>query len=364
MSETPRPGWSRFEFDAEQALRHARLDLDYIQHGGSGVLDRDLRNEPLKPMTIARRIVKTADLAGPTDLASQHPDVLSSWDAERAQRAAADACRTSRRSGGSSPDGSSGAVEPSGSAPGAARATGRFTGSPETARSRVVSRGPVMPAPTLAFDPGQPRRSPQRRGVCLVISAPSGAGKSTIANALRAAEPELTHSGSATTRAPRPGEVEGVHYSFRTLEQFAAMAEEGALLEWATVFGRGYGTPRAPVEACLAAGRDMVFDIDWQGHRQLRAALPGDVVGLFVLPASLGALRDRLAGRGQDDSGEIERRMQAARDECVHWPEFDHVLVNDRLDVAVAEARAVLAAARLASSRQASLAASILGDPP
>ena len=212
-----------------------------------------------------------------------------------------------------------------------------------------------MPAPTPAFDPGQPRRSPQRRGVCLVSSAPAGAGKSTIANALRAAEPELMHSVSATTRAPRPGEVEGVHYTFRTPEQFAAMAEEGALLEWATVFGRGYGTPRAPVEACLAAGRDMVFDIDWQGHRQLRAALPGDVVGVFVLPPSLDALERR--ARAADDPAEIARRMEAARDEIAHWQEFDHVIVNDRLEQAIGDARAVLNAARITPPRQTGLAA-------
>ncbi len=214
-----------------------------------------------------------------------------------------------------------------------------------------------MPASTLASDPGQPRQSLQRRGVCLVISAPSGAGKSTIANALRAAEPELMHSVSATTRAPRPGEIDGVHYTFRTPEQFAAMAKEGALLEWATVFGRGYGTPRAPVEACLAAGRDMVFDIDWQGHRQLRAALPGDVVGVFVLPPSLDALDRRLRARASDDPAEISRRMDAARDEIAHWREFDHVIVNDRLEQAIGEARAVLNAARIVPPRRTGLPA-------
>ncbi len=214
-----------------------------------------------------------------------------------------------------------------------------------------------MPAPTPASDPGQPRQSPQRRGVCLVISAPSGAGKSTIANALRAAEPELMHSVSATTRAPRPGETEGVHYYFRTPEQFAAMAEEGALLESATVFGRGYGTPRAPVEACLGSGRDMVFDIDWQGHRQLRGALPGDVVSVFVLPPSLGVLEQRLRARAADDPSEIGRRMEAARDEIAHWQEFDHVVVNDRLEQAINGVRAVLNAARLALPRQTGVAA-------
>jgi guanylate kinase len=134
----------------------------------------------------------------------------------------------------------------------------------------------------------------RRRGVCLVLSAPSGAGKSTIAQRLVASEHELSPSVSVTTRAPRPGEREGVHYLFRERAAFDALAREGALLEWATVFGHSYGTPRAPVEAALAAGRDLVFDIDWQGHRKLRAALPGDVVSVFILPPSLAELEERL----------------------------------------------------------------------
>ncbi|CUW48697.1 guanylate kinase [Novacetimonas hansenii] len=195
-----------------------------------------------------------------------------------------------------------------------------------------------------------------RRGVCLVISAPSGAGKSTIANALRASEPQLLHSVSVTTRQPRPGETDGVHYHFRTMERFTQMAEAGELLEWATVFGRGYGTPRAPVEQALAEGRDMVFDIDWQGHRQIRKALPDDVIGLFVLPPSIKELERRLHGRGSDEKEEIERRMQAARDEISHWNEFDHVIVNADLDTAIAQARAILMAARLERHRQFGLA--------
>ena len=185
-----------------------------------------------------------------------------------------------------------------------------------------------------------------------MISAPSGAGKSTIADALRASEPELAHSVSVTTRQPRPGETEGVHYLFRTQSQFDVMAAAGDLLESAIVFGRGYGTPRAPVEACLAAGGDMVFDIDWQGHRQIRAALPADVVSLFVLPPSLATLEQRLRARASDDAGEIARRMRAARDEIAHWDEFDHVIVNADLDRCIAEARSVLAAARSAIPRQ------------
>src|ERR1700712_4226949 len=198
---------------------------------------------------------------------------------------------------------------------------------------------------------------PALRGVCMVISAPSGAGKSTIANALRASEPELKHSVSVTTRAPRPGEVEGVHYYYRTREQFDAMAQSGELLEWAIVFGRGYGTPRAPVETWLASGRDMVFDIDWQGPRQIRAALPDDVVSLFVLPPSLAVLEHRLHARAADDTEEIARRMRAARDEIAHWGEFDHVIVNAELDHSIREARAVLHAARLRTPRQLALRA-------
>ena len=200
-----------------------------------------------------------------------------------------------------------------------------------------------------------------RRGLCLVIAAPSGAGKSSITRALLAAEPHLTLSVSVTTRAPRTGEQEGVHYFFRSAGEFAAMAARGELLEWAEVFGRGYGTPRAPVEAALARGQDVVFDIDWQGHRQLRAALPGDVVGLFILPPSLAELQARLRARGADGEAEIARRMAAARDEMSHAPEFDCVLVNHDFAASVAAARAVLAAARLATVRQTGLSAFLAG---
>jgi guanylate kinase len=200
-----------------------------------------------------------------------------------------------------------------------------------------------------------------RRGVCLVIAAPSGAGKTAITRALLAQEHELMVSVSATTRAPRPGERDGVHYHFRDQAAFDAMVAEGALLEWAQVFGRCYGTPRAPVEQALAGGRDMVFDIDWQGYRQLRAALPGDVTGVFVLPPSLPALEGRLRARGGDDAAEIARRMAKARDEIGHWGEFEHVIVNDDFEQAVAAVRAVLHAARLATARQPGLAAFVAG---
>lgn len=205
-----------------------------------------------------------------------------------------------------------------------------------------------------------------RRGLCLVIAAPSGAGKTSITHALLALEPELRLSVSVTTRARRPGEDDGVHYHFRDQAEFDAMRNAGKLLESAGVFGRSYGTLRAPVEDALAAGRDMLLDIDWQGHRQLRAALPGDVVGLFILPPSLAELEARLRKRGGDSEEEIARRMEAAQDEMSHAPEFDHVLVNADFAEAVAAARAVLQAARLASVRQRGLGAFLaeLGTRP
>jgi len=195
-----------------------------------------------------------------------------------------------------------------------------------------------------------------RRGLCLVVAAPSGAGKSSITRALLESEPELTLSVSVTTRAPRPGEREGVHYFYRTPDEFDRMVEAGELLESAKVFGRGYGSPRAPVERALAAGRDVVFDIDWQGFRQMRAALPDDVVGLFILPPSLAELEARLRARRGDDDQEIARRMAAAQSEISHAAEFDHVLVNRDLADSVAAARAVLHCARMQTRRLVGLA--------
>jgi guanylate kinase len=195
----------------------------------------------------------------------------------------------------------------------------------------------------------------QRRGICFVIAAPSGAGKSTITRALLEAEAGLDVSVSVTTRAPRPGERDGTDYHFLDGAAFEQLVADGALLEWAKVFGRGYGTPRAPVEAALAAGRDVVFDIDWQGWRQVKTALPADAVGVFILPPSLAVLRSRLVTRAGDEAAEIERRMAAARAEISHWAEFDNVVVNERLDACVAAVRAVLSAARTATARQTGL---------
>jgi guanylate kinase len=192
----------------------------------------------------------------------------------------------------------------------------------------------------------------KNRGVCVVIAAPSGAGKSTISAALRAAEPDLTNSVSVTTRAPRPGEKNGTDYHFRDQADFDRLVGENAFLEWAHVYGRSYGTLRQPVEDALTEGRDVVFDIDWQGHRQLKAALPGDVVSVFVLPPSIAELQNRLQARRGDDAAEIARRMEAARSEMSHWREFDHVVINRALPDAVAAVRAVLLAARCATARQ------------
>lgn len=191
-----------------------------------------------------------------------------------------------------------------------------------------------------------------RRGVCLVLSAAPGVGKTSISRELLTTEGELALSISATTRAPRPGEREGTHYFFKTPEEFAAMVETGGFIEHASFLGRSYGTPRAPVEAALEAGRDVLFDIEWQGHRLLKQALPGDVVGIFLLPPSLRELERRLHGRGQDSPEEIARRMAAARDEISHWEEFDHVLVNEDFQDTAQAVRAILQTARGERVRQ------------
>ena len=191
----------------------------------------------------------------------------------------------------------------------------------------------------------------------MVLSAPSGAGKTAIADALLSSEPRLERSISVTTRARRPAEIDGVHYHFLTEDGFQQALRDNALLEWARVL-RGthaYGTPRAPVETALAAGRDVVFDIDWQGHAQLREKLPADVVSVFVLPPNLMALRSRLVGRAGDRGEEIERRMRVACDEIRHWVEFDHVVVNEHLPTATEAVRAVLRGARLSTARQTGL---------
>ena len=195
-----------------------------------------------------------------------------------------------------------------------------------------------------------------RRGLCLVIAAPPGAGKTSVSRALLESEADLTLSVSVTTRAARPGEQDGVHYHFRDMAEYHAMIARGDLLEHAMFLGRGYGTPRAPVEAALAEGRDVLFDIEWQGHRQLKASMAADVTSIFLLPPSMAELERRLRNRGQDSDAEIVKRMAAAREEIAHWDEFDHVLINQDFAATVAAARAVLHAARSTRARQPGMA--------
>ncbi len=193
-----------------------------------------------------------------------------------------------------------------------------------------------------------------RRGLCLVLAAPSGAGKTTLSRALLEIDDQLSLSVSVTTRARRLGEKEAKHYFFISQEKFDEMVNDGELLEYARVFGRSYGTPRAPVEAALKAGRDVMFDIDWQGFRQLRASLGDDVVGVFIKPPSLEVLHNRLVKRG-DSPEQVASRMVHAEAEISHALEFDYIVENRDLDLALADIRAILRASRLQTKRQTSL---------
>jgi guanylate kinase len=197
-----------------------------------------------------------------------------------------------------------------------------------------------------------------RRGLLYVLSSPSGAGKTTLAKRLLVAEAGLSLSVSVTTRPMRPGEEDGRDYRFVTARAFSEMVEAGDLLEHADVFGARYGTPRAPVEAWISEGRDVLFDVDWQGARQLReSALGADVVSVFILPPSIGELHRRLVARNADAPETVARRMAKARDEMGHCPEYDYVVVNTDLGESEAGLRAVLAAERLRRTRQTGLAA-------
>ncbi len=194
-----------------------------------------------------------------------------------------------------------------------------------------------------------------RRGLLLVMSSPSGAGKTTLSRALLARDPLVTMSVSVTTRAPRPGEIEGKDYYFISKERFAQMRDRGELLEYAEVFGNFYGTPRRPVEEALSLGKDVLFDIDWQGTQQLAQAMEDDLVRIFILPPSVDALRERLIQRAQDSSSVVAKRMAAAANEISHWPEYDYVIVNDSVADGNEQIAAILIAERLRRRRRVGL---------
>jgi guanylate kinase len=194
-----------------------------------------------------------------------------------------------------------------------------------------------------------------RRGIMLVLSSPSGAGKTTIANKLIELEPDLVPSVSVTTRPCRPGEVEGRDYAFVSLEEFNDMVGRGELLENAEVFGHHYGTPKKQVLETLSAGKDMIFDIDWQGTQQLAQLARTDLVSIFILPPSTQELERRLRARAQDDDMVVERRMDDAANEMSHWAEYDYVIINYELPTSVEQVRAILMAERLRRTRQLGL---------
>lgn len=196
-----------------------------------------------------------------------------------------------------------------------------------------------------------------RKGLLLILSSPSGAGKSTLARRLMDWDTSLRFSVSATTRAPRAGEENGREYYFKSRANFQEMVRAGDMLEHAEVFGNLYGSPRAPVEAAMAAGRDTIFDIDWQGGQQIRnSALGRDVVSVFVLPPSIAELDARLRGRGQDSDEVIAGRMQKSQSEISHWAEYDYVMINRDIDAAFDELTTILQAERMRRDRQPHLA--------
>jgi guanylate kinase len=192
---------------------------------------------------------------------------------------------------------------------------------------------------------------PTRRGLMLVLSSPSGAGKTTLARRLRDEEPGIEMSISCTTRERRKGEVDGKHYHFVDRDTFARMRDRGEFLEWAVVFDNYYGTPRQPVERALAEGRDVLFDVDWQGARKLRESAKDDVVAVFILPPTASELEERLKVRAEDTEETVRRRMQGASNEIQHWDEYDYVVINHDVEQSLAALRAILAAERLRASR-------------
>ena len=195
----------------------------------------------------------------------------------------------------------------------------------------------------------------RRRGLMLVVSSPSGAGKTSITRRLLELEPEVTLSVSVTTRKQRPSEVDGVHYHFIDEARFAAMVARGELLEHALVYGNHYGTPRGAVDTALAAGRDVLFDIDWQGAQQLRGSASDDMVGVFILPPSIPELARRLTTRAEDSDDTVRYRLAQVANDVTHWAEYEYVLVNRDLDQSVGALRAILGAERLRRRRHPAL---------
>ncbi len=203
---------------------------------------------------------------------------------------------------------------------------------------------------------------PPRRGLLLILSSPSGAGKSTLARRLMEWDPSLRFSVSATTRAPRPGEVDGREYYFKSRPDFEAMVAAGEMLEHAEVFGNFYGSPKGPVEVAMTEGRDTLFDIDWQGGQQIRnSALGRDVVSVFVLPPSIAELERRLRGRAQDSDEVIAGRMAKSQSEISHWAEYDYVIVNNDIDMAFNDLLTILQAERMRRDRQPGMAEFVRG---
>ncbi|HWJ71676.1 MAG TPA: guanylate kinase [Kaistia sp.] len=202
---------------------------------------------------------------------------------------------------------------------------------------------------------------PPRRGLMLVLSSPSGAGKSTIARYLMESDKDIVLSVSVTTRGRRPSEIEGVHYHFIDQKAFGLMRDRGELLEWAEVHGNCYGTPRDPVEAALTSGKDVLFDIDWQGADQVARAMPEDLVRIFVLPPSMRELASRLERRAEDTPEVIAKRLANARSEIEHWRDYDYVIINKDLQTSLEKARAILYAERMRRARDTYLETFVAG---
>jgi guanylate kinase len=201
----------------------------------------------------------------------------------------------------------------------------------------------------------------RRRGLLIVLSSPSGAGKTTISRMLLEADAEITMSVSATTRPKRPGETEKVDYHFVDEAEFERLITTGEFVEWAPVFGYRYGTPKVPVKDALREGRDILFDIDWQGTQQLKAAMGEDLVSIFILPPSMAELERRLRARGTDTEEVIADRMERAASEISHWPEYEYVLVNHDMEQCLADVRSIVAAERLKKNRQTDLVPFVRG---